>query len=350
VFSVSVLLWSSCESKKEASAETNDSTEQKYECPMHPEVVGKKEDTCPTCGMKLTKIHEEKYECPMHPDVVGKKDDTCPKCGMKLTKAHEEKKTNKYKMEFKTAPTIEAGKSALLSFTPTLVGREQDSVPLDIQHDKKIHLIVVSKDLAYFDHIHPQRQANGSYEIKVLAKGEKYSKNKFQNETHFDQGGDYVLFADYLPTGASHQLDRIELNVAGPSYQALHFTKEKRVANADGYEVSLQPKDGKLSSGGLMHIAAVVKKDGKEIPADQFENYLSAKAHVVVISEDTKNYLHVHPDVSNGRLDLHTTFETPGIYRGWLQFQTNGTVHTADFVLNVTQGTSDKAAAPEHHH
>lgn len=318
IFSASIFLWSSCATKKEASTETNDSTAQKYECPMHP-------------------------------DVIGKQSDTCPKCGMKLTKVHEEKETSQYKMEFKAAPAVEAGKSALLSFTPVLVGHEQDSVPLDIQHDKKIHLIVVSKDLAYFDHIHPQRQADGSYDIKVLAKGEKYSKARFQNEAHFDQGGDYVLFADYLPTGAGHQLERIELNVAGPSYKAQQFTNEKLVATADGYEVSLQPKEGKLSSGSLMHIAAIVKKGG-EIPADQFENYLSAKAHVVVISEDTKNYLHVHPDVSNGRLDLHTTFEKPGIYRGWLQFQTNGEVHTADFVLKVTQGTTEKAAEPEHHH
>jgi hypothetical protein len=318
VFSASLFLWS-CETKKGTSTEANDSTAQKYECPMHP-------------------------------DVIGKQSDTCPKCGMKLTKVHEEKASSQYKMEFKAVPAVEAGKSALLSFTPTLIGHEQDSVPLDIQHDKKIHLIVVSRDLAYFDHIHPQRQANGSYEIRVLTKGEKYSKAKFQNEAHFDKGGDYVLFADYLPTGASHQLERIDLNVAGPANPSQQFTKEKLVATTDDYEVTLQPKDAKLLTGELMHIAAIIKKSGKEIPADQFENYLSAKAHVVVISEDTKNYLHVHPDVSNGRLDLHTTFEKPGIYRGWLQFQTNGEVHTADFVLNVAQGTTDKAAEPEHHH
>ena len=319
IFSVSIFLWSSCETKKDKSTEINDSTAQKYECPMHS-------------------------------DVIGKQGDTCPKCGMKLTKIHEEKESSQYKMEFKAEPAVEAGKSAKLSFTPTLVGHEQDSVPLDIQHDKKIHLIVVSKDLSYFDHIHPQRQANGSYEIKILAKGEKYSKARFQNEAHFDQGGDYVLFADYLPIGAKHQLERIELNVAGPSYQVQQFTKEKLISSADGYEVSLQPKDGKLSSGSLMHIAAIVKKGGKEIPADQFENYLSAKAHVVVISEDTKDYLHVHPDLDKGRLDLHTTFQKPGIFRGWLQFQTNGEVHTADFVLTVMPGESDKAAEPEHHH
>jgi hypothetical protein len=101
-----------------------------------------------------------------------------------------------------------------------------------------------------------------------------------------------------------------------------------------------------------MHISAIVKKDGKEIPADQFENYLAAKAHVVMISEDTKDYLHVHPEVADGRLDLHTEFGRPGIFRGWLQFQTEGKVHTADFVVKVEEGTAPESAheGAEHKH
>lgn len=61
----------------------------KYDCPMHPEVVGEKGDTCPKCGMHLTPVKEAalsaKYDCPMHSEVVGEKGDTCPKCGMNLT-------------------------------------------------------------------------------------------------------------------------------------------------------------------------------------------------------------------------------------------------------------------------
>jgi hypothetical protein len=30
-------------------------------------------------------IAEQLYSCPMHPEVIGKKDEKCSKCGMKLT-------------------------------------------------------------------------------------------------------------------------------------------------------------------------------------------------------------------------------------------------------------------------
>ncbi len=58
-----------------------------YHCPMHPEVTGKKGDTCPKCGMNLVKAEAAVYHCPMHPEVTGHKGDTCPKCGMNLEPA-----------------------------------------------------------------------------------------------------------------------------------------------------------------------------------------------------------------------------------------------------------------------
>ena len=48
--------------------------------------------------------------------------------------------------------------------------------------------------------------------------------------------------------------------------------------------------------------------------------------------------------IENGNLDLHTTFESAGVYRGWLQFQTDGKVHAADFIIVVEQGTGSAKA------
>ena len=296
--------------------------------------------------------HEHTYACPMHPEVTGDEGEECSKCGMKLVLVDDEASKNEYFMAFNVNPAVEAGKAATMSFTPKIKGNEGEMVPLDIQHDKKLHLIVVSKDLSYFDHIHPEYQSSGSYDIAILPKDKDYTKGRFANETKFDQGGEYVLFADYLPSGATHQLERIELNVTGTPYQPAKFTDAKTVSKTDGYEVSLVPEGDKFFTKGTTHIAGIFKKDGKEISAEDFENYLGAKAHVVMISEDTQDYLHVHPEVENGRLDLHAEFGKPGIFRGWLQFQTEGKVHTADFVVKVEVGTAPKSkhGAAEHKH
>jgi len=68
-------------------------------------------------------------------------------------------------------------------------------------------------------------------------------------------------------------------------------------------------------------------------------DYLGGKGHLVIISVKDKDYLHVHPSVENGNFVFHTTFSKPGIYRGWLQFQTENIIHTADFVFKVEQAT-----------
>jgi hypothetical protein len=40
-------------------------------------------------------IAEQLYSCSMHPEVIGKKDDKCPKCGMKLTEPVKNRETPK---------------------------------------------------------------------------------------------------------------------------------------------------------------------------------------------------------------------------------------------------------------
>jgi len=65
-------------------------TTGKYTCPMHPEVVSDKPDSCPKCGMALELVsvpvmsETTEYVCPMHPEIVRDEPGSCPKCGMAL--------------------------------------------------------------------------------------------------------------------------------------------------------------------------------------------------------------------------------------------------------------------------
>lgn len=295
-----------------------------------------KEETTEKHEHETGEAHEgnHTFACPMHPEVIGKEGENCPKCGMKLEHNDNAGKgnVNTYKMEFTSNPNpIEAGKVANLSLTPKIVGKDKEQVPLDIEHEKKIHFIMVSNDLSWFDHQHPEYKATGSYDLPYT----------------FKNGGDFILFADYKPTGGNHTLEKINVNVKGKSLPSKTYTQSQLTSKVDGFEVTLSSEEGtKFESGALQHLKGVITKDGKAVNPNTLENYLGAKAHMVVIGVEDKNYLHVHPGVENGNFDLHTTFEKPGMYRGWIQFQSEGKVHTADFVFKVEKG-SGKAKADD---
>lgn len=69
----------------------------------------------------------------------------------------------------------------------------------EISHEKKMHWIVVSKDLSYFNHIHPEYVGNGEFKVTTM----------------FPQGGDYKLFADFVLQGFDHRTESQWITVKG---------------------------------------------------------------------------------------------------------------------------------------
>ncbi|HEX6914866.1 MAG TPA: hypothetical protein VF145_06475 [Chitinophagaceae bacterium] len=239
---------------------------------------------------------------------------------------HTMANTADYFMELATNPaTIEPGKEVTLSLTPKNRSAASEQVALETENEKKIHLIVVSDDLSWFEHLHPEYQPDGSYLVKAK----------------FPAAGRYKAFADYKPSGGSQQVDKLEIEVAGTPKAPVRFSGDKLSGKSGNYSFTIEPTGGKLITGVLLHLSGIVKKDGKEIDANTLDNYLGSKAHFVLISLNEKEYLHVHPTVSGGQFDLHTTFEKPGIYRGWVQFNAEGQLHTIDFTMNVAQGSDE---------
>jgi Cu+-exporting ATPase len=61
-----------------------------FTCPMHPEVLSDRPESCPKCGMALESVapappsDRVEYVCPMHPQIVRGAPGSCPICGMAL--------------------------------------------------------------------------------------------------------------------------------------------------------------------------------------------------------------------------------------------------------------------------
>jgi Cu+-exporting ATPase len=201
---------------------------------------------------------------------------------------------------------------------------QKDGKPIeefDISHEQKLHLIIVSKDLSFFNHIHPTYKGKGVFEIT----------------TQFPAGGDYKLIADIVPTGGSAMSKMNWTHVEGapakqePVQPDTEFTKA-----VDGKLITLSFDN--LASNKEMNLNFTIKDEKSGTPITNLQPYLGAVGHVVILTEDTEQYLHVHPideKASGPDAKFMTTFPKSGVYKIWGQFKHNDKVFTVPFIINV---------------
>jgi hypothetical protein len=275
------------------------------------------------------------YYCVMHCEgsKTYDKPGKCPVCGMSLKKLT----TDKYSVHMGPHDAIQAGKPVSLTF------EIDDPMGLPVKnlqtvHEKVLHLLVVSKDLSWFSHEHPQLGADGKFTI-VLA---------------FPQPGDYILYHDFTPEEVGQQVVQVSMSVAGtPAAPVALRVDAGQPKSLGGYTVSIDTGSA-LVTGGESHLIYTITKDGT--PVTDLQPYLGAMGHLVIISQDLQSFVHSHPhekegqggaghDATGPKVDFEASFEKPGLYKGWAQFQHLGKVVTVPFTFEVGQG----ALAPGGH-
>jgi len=231
--------------------------------------------------------------------------------------------------EFHAPKNPKAGEPVALEFAiKDFFG--ENTQAMDIVHEMPMHLMVVSSDLAEFYHIHPMPVAGGVFRVSHV----------------FPHGGDYKLFADYTPTGASGRIEGFDLKVDGPPRPVYTLTPmQPEVATVDGMRMTMTA-DKPLRTGQDINFAMsmVDAKTGR--PIRDLQRYLGAWAHIAVVSQDLEDFIHVHPfedaDVtgpiskpSPGTIRTATGFRRPGLYKWWAQVERGGKVTDFPFVFRV---------------
>jgi hypothetical protein len=209
-----------------------------------------------------------------------------------------------------------ANEAARLTFHLTDPRTQQAVTRYEVVHEKLYHVFVVSQDLKFFLHTHPERTQNEDFHLDLK----------------FPKSGLYRVLSDFYPTGGTPQLIINTVAVPGPDLSLdipqlspdLAPQKDQNV----GASIVLAPQ--RVVAGAKSRMALHLS------PGDGLEPYLGAMAHMLIASADLMDMIHNHPfTVSGPDLQFNMIFPRAGVYRVWVQVQRKGVVNTLAFNIPV---------------
>jgi hypothetical protein len=288
------------------------------------------------------------FLCPMHPDYTLDVAGNCPRCGMALVQAAAYD-VRDYRLDFRTIPPLVlAGRKATLQFRVAHPSFNATIEKFEVVHDRRYHLFVISQDMEYFQHIHPDQRADGTWAIDVT----------------LPKAGYYKVLSDFLPSGGSTQFIARPLVTAGyngdlaaDSAHLIPDTTRLKTAGGLTAEVSFDPPE--FVAGLYGHLTFHLTDAATGRPVTDLQPYLGAFGHTLIMSEDMVHYVHSHPiDISASdeegpkqfmlpagvdpetlRGGPEVTFEglmpKAGVYRAWTQFRRGDKLHTFSTTFGV---------------
>lgn len=260
------------------------------------------------------------YYCPMDPDVRSVTPGTCARCGMTLVEGAPD--IIEYPLDVKIEPPI-LRPNELTRLTFGLIDPRtlQPVRRFEVVHEKLYHLFLVSEDLSFFLHTHPERESDQDFHLDV----------------RFPKPGLYRILSDFYPSSGSPQLITSTVIVPGaaaPAPPALQPDLAPKQTENAHVELSMTPAHPIAGSRTSLFFKLTL--------ADGLETYLGAWGHMLAASADLIEMIHGHPastaDVDGGaakRLEFSMAFPRAGMYRVWVQFQRLGTVNTVAFDVPV---------------
>ncbi len=237
--------------------------------------------------------------------------------------------------------TPNAGEEALLQFSArTLDG----AVPeLYREHERYLHVIIISRDMTVFAHVHPDDQVGFSRD--AVERGE------FQVPFVFPKAGEYLIAVDYAHK-LKHESRQFRVIVQGEPLQSQEALVREPVALFGGLEVSFDYSSSFADHMNLLRFT--VRKDGSDVL--NMTPYLGAAMHVAIVKNDLSEFIHTHgewhppgyvaqPTLSHVHvpppaqfgpaIEAHTVFPSPGLYTVFGELKHEGKVIPTSFSVRV---------------
>jgi hypothetical protein len=190
--------------------------------------------------------------------------------------------------------------------------------------EKLMHLIVVSNDLQFFNHLHPVFKGDGQFAV----------------EAKFPYAGSYTLFSDYKPKGESEQVSVLSANVIGKAAPPPVVDVGHNKTFSDT-QVSLSFNKPEIKAGEEVEVQFDLNQAGDKQPITNLQPYLGERGHLVILKQASPltraSYIHAHANKNNPteKISFMTSFPSPGKYKLWGQFNRGGEIIVADFWVDV---------------
>ncbi len=184
---------------------------------------------------------------------------------------------------------------------------------------KILHLIAYDPSRNEFNHVHPAFDGKiWSVELNLATNGNYFvwAQGQLQDGTEFSS------FTKAQVINGKPEIPNVSLG-------------DNRKATDKSTSVTLDKS--KLKAGKMAMIGFTVSRDdGQEV---QLSPYLGSMAHLIAVSPDGDDLIHVHPMAGNKPNTgmIHTTFPTEGDYRVWVQLIDRGELKIIPLSVTVSK-------------
>lgn len=250
----------------------------------------------------------------MDPDVRSHDAGRCRRCGMALVAGVPE--PVEFHVDTATFPeTLQPRQPAVLQFTVSDPWKGRAPGGFNLVHERLFHAFVVSQDLQFFVHGHPTLVADGVFQYPVW----------------LPTPGMYRVLGDFYPVGSVPQLSSGTIFVAGDPPGPVSLSRDYATKTTTNLRVAFATVPDEPIATVRTQIRFVVEGE------HGLQRYLGAWGHMLLASSDLIDMLHEHPFLADGgpRVEFEVVFPRPGVYRVWVQFQSDGIVNTARFDVPV---------------
>jgi hypothetical protein len=250
--------------------------------------------------------------CPMDRDIRKHNPGTCPRCGMKLVTDIPE--PVEYHMDLSVSPAPMPGQRVRLTLEVFDPWKGNPVKNFSVVHEKLFHAFIVSRDLSFFVHDHPE-----------------WNGTSFTYDITFPRAGMYRVLGDFYPEASTPQLIAQTVFVPGDEYPIPPLTRDYSVKQGENLSVGVTTSPEEPVAGEPTQLRFTLG------PADGLQKYLGAWGHMLAASDDLIDMMHTHPFTTEAgeHMAFKLVFPRARVYRVWVQFQRNGVINTAHFDIPV---------------